>query len=679
MKTAFTFLLLLIFTGGEDTKYHGNVTQLLGDVTDNSGHLIDRLWYVAEIRGDLAKRLEDGAEEPDSVTLGIASAEVLTDGIDILCESLNISEKSFSHILEFGDTYFELEQKYLSVDADRVTGFFLGRYAEGEKIHLNGGGIARSLCISLCGLRCPKGGLILDKIDISERNRIRISSPSVSIFGLRIPLFFFPRSFDRMGKSPGLLPPSLSLSRKHGTIAGISVFVPLSFFFTELDADIKISEKYFSKTNIFLSELVISSPNFSSSFVLAPEDIFSITIQGAGKYGVKSSKFFISVNSELFSGRFISEIPADIRKASMPFSFFTEELEYITKLGQFDINLNQNIYFYLEHITPDVRSFLFSDLELSVGLGVGEHSAYVKGMRVREVGIVEMMEITGEIVPGFILLRWDAHHMSPFLKGAFKLGNFSLMGRLGINNFTLPIRDFPLFLPPGVPFYFYREFFASPSFVSISYSVDYSDYGFLFSPFSSLSLAEKFFHMNGPFFIPSAGVQLIYHRIFFDISFGFITALTAPAQGETFLFSSSNSSFNILIFPSGRLSADVSVYTMGSFFLTSFSLPFSSKYFSTKPSFSITNSADVFTFRSTSVFNLPATIESFFAFDILFVPYRDISIDISSILYSVFRPVQIGIGLNYDIRRICASLSVDGVYNFVSGEPRISFSFNLRI
>ena len=651
------------------------------------------------LRADEEKKLEISEVKRAGRKAEFLNTHFLFPSLELKCKNtvFRETEKRYRIIISEGKSIYDeffVDVYGVEISASGIHGRIFDRKITSESFSASRGYISAGwLCISLCGLECPHSGILLERFSFDERKeRIYLRSPSLLLFGRKIPFFLSPRKLDTYGKAPGFLPPELSLSEKHGIIGGAGVFIPFSFFGLP-PLDLSFYTRFFSKTKIFLGE-VGGSYNFRNfkvnlnGFLAQKTDVFSIS----SDIYAGSENIGFSLSSLLVSRSFLELIPARVEFASVPFSYaYSEASAQISK----SVKTSYYTRFYSDFLT---RSGSLTSISLS--------------------GNIKLKELMFEFSPTFFLLteniRDERARFFPFPSAQIDLmySGFELSARhiFFSENLVRFLSDMNYISSPyrfwGGRKFFRRlkdDFVLSPSYLYISWE-DFWLLPSFFLPFSfsprvvfSPYIALSMFRWGGertskgaeePVFIfaPELGGDIILHPFLFYMSFGTIYPTQENSPSHFFSGFGATTTFGEGMVLDLSFSSISRFFLFSSYWVISQNLGFSDVSLHT--GFHLSNSFSVFSmYGEKFLFTSPGITEGFSSLGLSFDFSRSFlsntKLSFSSFLYysgSGVKPVQLTSTLSQRIKEICGEVFISLIYNFTGrGEPRLGFGAKLNI
>ncbi len=584
-------------------------------------------------------------------TIYLESSTLYTHQFEIFCERATI--QYITKIFKF-ETFSVHIQKAL-YHGENITGNLSSHNFTAEAfIFKNPDFELRNICLSLCGLKCPQTGVFLQSLSFSDKDeKIKLTNGSVRILGKETLAFkvpFLPKKLDLYGKSPGFSNPNLSLSKKHGLIAGGEFFIPFSYFGLP-NIDLTLSSLYFWRKNLIFGGIKTEYERkstdiqkFDSELIFNSPSLFSLS----GDTLLSGNSYHIGIKTFLTTSQFLSTFPANVQIAGLPFSFYGNEINiYLLKSQNIKFSFTNKTNIFSDHLT---YYNLFS-----------ENSANIQTNNIT--------------VSTGILSHLPELKIYPFTKADLSYKGLRLLGRLSeqpqklysSTQHTIFDRS-TIFHPPRLYEYLYEEIFISPSFLSLAYEWWIDSFNLHIggsSLFPNLSLVpEAGLSFPLPLFALSTlsisnGLLYSKNRItpLFLLS---INYLPRNFSGETsFLYFSENFL--------GRQSFFSNISISNLRFLISFNLL-------------ATNSADTFLFfkdtKSTAFQS--RKVEYFVSADLtLFSSAPQISL---SYISYIFMPIQFSAMIKYNLPEICSEIYISGIYSFTQkGEPRINFGVRTNL
>ncbi|GBD03863.1 hypothetical protein HRbin19_01163 [bacterium HR19] len=559
-----------------------------------------------------------------------------SEGVSLFCKSARVDEKTSVYKLKLKDEEVEVQVKRLYFHSSGVSGRIGGLDIEAGELELNGGVLAKNICVSICSLRCPHS-VSFGNVQLSaHKEKIKIGSGF-------LPFYF---TTDLYGRSPGISPPTISLSKKHSIILNGDIYFPLSYFSqTNLLVPLEFSLNYyfFSKSRIFVlgDNLDYRSPDFSLS-----------SDQNFGGKNIFSSRFVSSfsgifgVSSKIFTRRFLEEIPATVEVSSLPFSFVFQQAR-VPLIKRF--YLYDELFFFSDHLTS---SYFFSGFS-------GFFLDY------------DFFDFGGGGVIGF---DRNVFWLYPSLFGNFEFSDFGVLGRAFVSHQISTGFSDKFFFQPSNSFsyfrlydYLYSDFFSAPYFLSFFYSPSFF-WGLVFlSPYFALN---SIFYPD-LFFAPEFGGEMVLHPFSFFGSAGLWKDSLFFDSGFSVFLDFFSPSFRFFTF-GRRFSFDNSLQIP--IYLGNFSFSFLSSFF-------LTNFGYTFSFERS--YYEAGGAEGFYSFSAL-SSVKDFSLRFSFLFYlpSIrnIEPVQFSVFSSYYLKRFCSDIFLNLNYNFTKrGETRLSFGIRLKI
>lgn len=546
--------------------------------------------------------------------------DMYLNDLTLRCEKLTIEnlKKDFQVVL--GNKKVHLSVESLKIESENVYGYLLRRYFEAEHVEIEFGKLQISgVCISLCGLTCPKGGIFTELINL-ENQRINIKNPKIRILEFEIPAFFAPEKLDSYGRSPGFMNPVFSISKGNRTILGIEYFFPIE------DFDFSFSSIYFQRNRIFLGGINFSGENFSFKTKYANQNIFEVQHE----FLFKGKSYHISSYGDIFTRDFIQNIPANVESAAKPFTMIYQE----GFLRAEKISVSNYIYIFSEFLT---RGESFSELTLTYDS---------QDISISAGGI-------GDI-------SYAGKNFSPLMKFFYSNEGFRISGKLVANKKE---RDESImFFPYEAHLYLFSEDFLYPIIFSISYSI--------FTQYIGLSLFSSDFPPRNFGTIPELGTRIIFGRI--------DTFLSVGGTYNKNIFSVFSDSGILLSTKALDIAIRNSTYKdkfLSQFWLSSTILISRTQRVRNDVGILFSNQAPHFRGKAERFELFPIYRANFI--------FSDLKIQPSLTLYSSLnqlKPIQLSILLSYLIKKICSDFYANWIYNFTkSGETRISFGVKVSL
>jgi len=543
--------------------------------------------------------------------------------LTLRCEKLTIEnlKKDFQVILGNKKIYFSVES--VKIETEKIRGYFLGRYFEAEHSEIQFSRLQISgVCLSLCGLTCPKGGIFSESINF-QNQRISIKNPKIKILNFEIPVFFAPEKVDSYGRSPGLMNPVFSISKRNRTILGIEYFFPIE------DFDFSFSSIFFQRNRILLGGINFSGEDFSFRAKYANPNIFELRHE----FLFRGKSYHISSYGDIFTRDFIQNIPANIESAGKAFTMIQQES--FLKEGR-NISVSNYIYIFSEFLT---RGESFSELILTYDL---------QDISISAGGI-------GDI-------SYTGKNFSPLAKFLYSSDGFRISGKLVKNK--KEIDESIIFFPYEAHLYLFSEDFLYPLIFSLSYSKSIDT----FFTHIGLSLFSPDFSHFGT--IPELGTRIIFGRM--------DTFLSVGGTYNRNIFSIFSDSGIILSTTALDIVIRNSLYKEK--FLSQFWL--SSDIFISRNQM-IRNDIGILFSNQAPYFRGKAERPELFPIYRANFIFSDLRIQPSLTLYSFLdqlKPIQLSILLSYLIKKICSDFYANWIYNFTkAGETRISFGVNINL
>lgn len=575
----------------------------------------------------------------------LSDATIYLSNLTATCESIVIHKVRENFKFRFGSKTLNLSVENTNIRAEKISGYIFNRYFEADFFELRQGDLMMSdICISLCGLTCPKGGVFGDMM--IEKNRIKLASSGLKFFNIKIPALLISRKFDVYGRSPGFIDPTFSFSRRSGNIFGIGYLFPFRSF------DLLLSTLYFRKNGLFLAGVGakdIDDERFSFDVMYADQSVFS------GKYSiiVHGGEYFFSSYADLFTEGFIRSVPAKVERSSFPFGSVGQES-------------------FVELRTLAVSSYMRT------------FSFFLTGYE----SFTRIIVTYGR--DSFLSLGGIAHISSSPLRTR---GSFLPLAKFlySAENFTIGVRVFPIdgvqvfhpyernsgrevetsFLPYESYLYIFSEDFIYPNLFFLSYTRLF-DIGLgLTGTYVALSFFKSDMLMKDReagsiSLIPESGLSIVSGNINLFLSGGL------KRTNSSDLFSDSGVLISL---------GDLGLELRNSIYAERFLVKTSSSHRSSLGSVVISNEIAFLISNSSVVFGDTETKKDVELFPLYKLSLMTSSFGLQSgfILHNL-RFVQLSLLLSYHIRKMCTEIYLDGVYNFTKvGEPRISFGAKVHM
>lgn len=268
-----------------------------------------------------------------SIKVQIDETKIHSNGVTFVCRTSKIYTVSEDYIFDVSGRKIRMNVGSVGIEAKNVSGEIFERYFEAESIKIVPGEVRiEGLCISICGMSCPERGVFTNVIIREER--IYAEDPKVKLFGLRAPLFLVSDKYDIIGRSPGFMNPTLSLSKRSGMIAEVEYSFPLRTFDTAFMAS------YYQRQRMFLLGLKGESlkNNISAGIRYANQNVFS------GNYEIilYGKRYHLSSAGNVYTEEFLKNIPASVDLSAIPFS--SVQKEGGIAFGRFSVSDQINVF-----------------------------------------------------------------------------------------------------------------------------------------------------------------------------------------------------------------------------------------------------------------------------------------------------------------------------------------------